>query len=75
MASNVSHSLIKTKKLLKNTLKIWPKFRERFSGINQSNLRYFYCLVCVDCELGPFGLREMEDKTVFLVAVERVKYI
>lgn len=34
-------------------------------------------LVCGDCEFGPLGIRDIvdEEETIFLVAVERVKYI
>lgn len=31
------------------------------------------CLMCGDCEFGPFGVRS-EDNKKFYVAVERMKY-
>lgn len=31
-------------------------------------------LICADCEVGPIGMHDINDKTAFYLAVERVRY-
>ena len=36
-----------------------------------SSIKY---LICADCEIGPIGWHDINDKTTYLIAAQRVHY-